>query len=257
LTSLPRSGVPDFRAMFLISGSSGMGGGRSDARLEQAQRLPLSSVHSSPSGSSQDRRISGEVQPSSPGLASPGLVRPSIGTPDRSSSLPPTTGRSPLSRQATSPTRGPSVASSSRVATLQRCYTSAGFPEHLATRLVNARRASTNKIYESKWKRWVAWCLPRAIDPCHPTVVHLSTLLEHLFQERLNVSAIKGYRSAINSVLRTAGNPPVISDFRLSELIEAFGIERPVQRRLFPAWDLPLVLRSLLQDPYEPLNRPP
>ena len=37
-------------------------------------------------------------------------------------------------------------------------------------------------------------------------------------------------------------------------LARAFGIERPVTRRLFPAWDLPLVLRSLRIAPYEPLS---
>lgn len=67
------------------------------------------------------------------------------------------------------------------------------------------------------------------------------------------MATIEGYRSAINSVLRAAGHTDVLSDHRLSSLIRAFGVERPVTRKLFPDWDLSVVLRALRDAPYEPL----
>src|SRR5207253_7197085 len=59
--------------------------------------------------------------------------------------------------------------------------------------------------------------------------------------------------SAINSILKVSGQFDVVSNFRLSNLIRNFGLERPLTRLFFPKWDLALVLRSLLEAPYEPL----
>ena len=68
------------------------------------------------------------------------------------------------------------------------------------------------------------------------------------------MSTIKGYRSALNTVFRAGGKAHLVTDYRLTDLFKAFGVARPVTRRLFPAWDLPLVLRSLRLLPYEPLG---
>ena len=70
----------------------------------------------------------------------------------------------------------------------------------------------------------------------------------------MSLSAIEGYRSAVNSVLRAAGRVRLLGDYRISDLFRVFGIERPVVRRLFPAWDLPLVLRFLREVPFEPMR---
>ena len=59
------------------------------------------------------------------------------------------------------------------------------------------------------------------------------------------MATVEGYRAVLNMVFKATGNPHLVYDPRLSDLIRAFGIERPVTRRLFPAWDLPLVFRSL------------
>ena len=75
-----------------------------------------------------------------------------------------------------------------------------------------------------------------------------------LYDEGLSSSTVKGYRAALNTVFKAAGNLHLVSDCHVTDLIKAFGIERPITRRLFPAWDLPLVLRSLRIAPYEPLH---
>ena len=66
-------------------------------------------------------------------------------------------------------------------------------------------------------------------------------------------SAIKGYRSALNTVFRAKRRLDLVQDDRITNLFKAFGIERPIARRLFPLWDLPKVLRALAALPYEPI----
>jgi len=82
----------------------------------------------------------------------------------------------------------------------------------------------------------------------------LCVFLTSLHDEGLSVTTVKGYRAALNTVFKAAGNLHLVSDCRVTDLMKAFGIERPITRRLFPAWDLPLVLRSLRIAPYEPLH---
>ena len=69
----------------------------------------------------------------------------------------------------------------------------------------------------------------------------------------MSLSAIKGYRSALNTVFRAKQRKDLVTDERITNLFRSFAIERPVTRRLFPLWDLPKVLRSLTTLPYEPM----
>jgi len=85
-------------------------------------------------------------------------------------------------------------------------------------------------------------------------VITLCAFFTELHQRPLSLSAVKGYRSALNTVFRAAGQVHLLEDYRLSNLFRAFGVDRPVTKTLFPGWDLPLVLRSLLEVPYEPLG---
>jgi len=52
----------------------------------------------------------------------------------------------------------------------------------------------------------------------------------------------------------TGGMSSFVAVSRVTDLFKAFGIERPRSRRLFPPWDLPLVLRSMRILPYEPVG---
>ena len=70
----------------------------------------------------------------------------------------------------------------------------------------------------------------------------------------MGLSAIKGYRSALNTVFRAMQRLDLVQDDRITNLFKAFGIERPITRRLFPLWDLPKVLRALSTLPYEPIS---
>ncbi|MPC60247.1 hypothetical protein E2C01_054286 [Portunus trituberculatus] len=74
-----------------------------------------------------------------------------------------------------------------------------------------------------------------------------------LIAMRLSVSAIRGYRCALASVLRQSGIDPS-TDPDLSSMFRSFVVSCPSRLPQLPAWDLSLVLRSSLHPPYEPLR---
>ena len=79
-------------------------------------------------------------------------------------------------------------------------------------------------------------------------------LLIHLRQDKgLSVSAVKGYSSALNSVLALKGRD-LASSREITMLLRSFSRSvNPVELRP-PAWDVSLVLQSLTGAPYEPLR---
>ena len=98
------------------------------------------------------------------------------------------------------------------------------------------------------------WCRGRGVAPVNVTVPLIVGFLVHLRRDKgLSVSAVKGYRSALNSVFALKGLD--LADSRpISMLIRSFSKSvRPEELRP-PAWDVTLVLQSLTQAPYEPLQ---
>ena len=71
----------------------------------------------------------------------------------------------------------------------------------------------------------------------------------HLFRDGLLPSTIISYRMSVASVLRHWVYDPAV-DPHIKLLLRAFRLERPVQRRIMPMWDLHLVLLSLLRPPF-------
>ena len=78
--------------------------------------------------------------------------------------------------------------------------------------------------------------------------------LTHLRHNKgLSVSAVKGYSSALNSVLALKGRD-LASSREITILLRSFSRSvNPVELRP-PAWDVSLVLQSLTGAPYEPLR---
>ena len=76
----------------------------------------------------------------------------------------------------------------------------------------------------------------------------------HLRRDKgLSVSAVKGYRSALNQVFALRGKD--LSACRvLNMLIRSFVVSCPPVEVRPPAWDLSVVLRSLRKAPYEPMS---
>ena len=163
----------------------------------------------------------------------------------------PTTPGSSLLGQAASaaplqpvPSRRPR-AEPSRVATLKRHYRKSGFSGRAARVLSGVLRESSSRLYQSRWKIFCGWCRGRSVAPVTASVPVVVDFLIHLRQDKgLSVSAVKGYCSALNSVLALKGRDLAASR-EITTLLRSFARSvNPVELRP-PAWDVSLVLRSL------------
>ena len=115
-------------------------------------------------------------------------------------------------------------------------------------------RESSSRLYQSRWKIFCGWCRGRSVAPVNASVPVVVDFLIHLRQDKgLSVSAVKGYCSALNSVLALKGRDLAASR-EITTLLRSFARSvNPVELRP-PAWDVSLVLQSLTGAPYEPLR---
>ena len=187
-------------------------------------------------------------------LAREGVVRRLAASTD-----PTTPGSSLLGQTASAtplrsvPSRRPR-AEPSRVATLQRHYRKSGFSGRAARVLSGVLRDSSSRLYQSRWRIFCGWCRGRSIAPVNASVPVVVDFLIHLRQDKgLSVSAVKGYCSALNSVLALKGLDLAASR-EITTLLRSFARSvNPVELRP-PAWDVSLVLQSLTGALYEPLR---
>ena len=210
------------------------------------------------SGRSGDRSrpavIAGRDDSGRTSLAREGVVRRLAASTD-----PNTPGSSLLGQAASAaplqpvPSRRPR-AEPSRVATLQRHYRKSGFSGRAARVLSGVLRESSSRLYQSRWKIFCGWCRGRSVAPVNASVPVVVDFLIHLRQDKgLSVSAVKGYCSALNSVLALKGRDLAASR-EITTLLRSFARSvNPVELRP-PAWDVSLVLQSLTGAPYELLR---
>ena len=95
------------------------------------------------------------------------------------------------------------------------------------------------------------------MDPFQVTIPQLADFFVFLFQvKHLNPRTIKGYRSAISSTISSCCSRTELSySQELSSLIRSFQLERPLQRKVAPQWNLSLVLQALTKPPFEPIAK--
>ena len=151
------------------------------------------------------------------------------------------------------PPRRPRV-EPSRVATLKRHFRKSGFSGWAAGVLSGCFRESSSRLYQSRWQIFCGWCRGRGVAPVNATVSVVVDFLIYLRQDKgLSVSAVKGYSSALNSVLALKGRD-LSASREITMLLRSFArAVNPVELRP-PAWDVSLVLQSLTGAPYEPLR---
>ena len=138
--------------------------------------------------------------------------------------------------------------------TLKRHFRKSGFSGRAAGVLSGCLRSSTSRLYHSRWQIFCGWCRGRGVAPVNATVPVVVDFLIHLRHGKgLSVSAVKGYSSALNSVLALKGRD-LASSREITMLLRSFSRSvNPVELRT-PAWDVFLVLQSVTGAPYEPLR---
>ena len=94
----------------------------------------------------------------------------------------------------------------SRVATLKRLLRKSGFSRRAALEMSGCVRESTARLYQSQWLSFCGWCRGRGIAPIDATMPLIVDFLIHLRVDKgFSLSALKGYRSTINSVMALKG----------------------------------------------------
>ncbi len=113
----------------------------------------------------------------------------------------------------------------------------------------SARALSTRKLYSSKWRVFESWCLVHAVDPVNCPVGSVLEFLAAATTLRVYVAAITARRDSDDVPL---GRHRLVSSFMR-------GVKRlrPVRPPSFPSWDLSVVLKGLLEPPFEPLESAP
>ena len=236
-------------------GSTGRLRGCASSSLGRPGPLHVPSLCSGRSGDrSRPAVIASRDDSARTSLAREGVVRRLAASAD-----PTTPGSSLLGKAASAaplqpvPSRRPR-AEPSRVATLKRHYRKSGFSGRVARVLSGVLRESSSRLYQSRWKIFCGWCRGRSVAPVNASVPVVVDFLIHLRQDKgLSVSAVKGYCSALNSVLALKGRDLATSR-EITTLLRSFARSvNPVELRP-PAWDVSLVLQSLTGAPYEPLR---
>ena len=138
---------------------------------------------------------------------------------------------------------------SSRVETLRAILRAKGHSREAANMMSRCLRESSQQVYESHWSRFVAFCRTKKWQVFQVRSHHFSTYMMHLFRDDLLPSTIISHRTSVASVLRHWVYDPA-ADPHIKLLVRAFRLERPVQRRIMPKWDLHLVLLSLMRPPF-------
>ena len=170
-------------------------------------------------------------------LAREGVVRRLTTSTDPISCHPALVGQSAVAAPLQSlPPRRPLV-EPSLVATLKRHFRKSGFSGRAAGILSGCLRESSSRLYQSRWQIFCGWCRGRGVAPVNATVPVVVDFLIYLRQDkRLSVSVVKGYTSALNSVLALKGRD-LASSREITMLLRSFARSViPVELRP-PAWD--------------------
>ncbi|XP_068113785.1 uncharacterized protein [Hyperolius riggenbachi] len=128
---------------------------------------------------------------------------------------------------------------------------SKGFSDKLSETLIQSRKKVTRQIYQKTWKIYCEWCTRKEKD----SRLSASALefLQDGFQMGLSSSTLKVQTAALSVYLerRLAQEEFFLRFFQ--------GIKRlrPVVISKVPPWDLNVVLQSLCEHPFEPLDQIP
>ncbi|XP_070592839.1 uncharacterized protein [Erythrolamprus reginae] len=152
------------------------------------------------------------------------------------------------------PTPGPRQVPLDRLAFERSVLRSQDFDNDVIDYIHKARKPSTERIYSSTWKTFSSWCESQGLSPIRIPLSKVLKFLKHGLDKGLSPNTIKRQTAALSSIIAcdtwiSLAHVPLVSRF----LRGVSNSHPPVVHR-FPTWDLPKVLYSLTEPPYEPLQ---
>ena len=122
--------------------------------------------------------------------------------------------------------------------------------------LLEARAPSTRIMYDSRWKRFSAWCeeqSPRVV-PLQATAEAVLGFLQFLLAQGRCFSTLKGMVAAIVACQSGVVTSPLSEHPLVKDFLRSAKRKSSTARPLLPSWDLSLVLDALCGPPFEPLE---
>ena len=207
------------------------------ASAEQTQEVEELLSHPSCSMVAAERMVSRPVLPlSGAAKTSASSARPSFSTTHRRSSL-----RSVKSLP-------------NRVETIKSLLRKAGFSRPSASAIAEPGRKSTTTLYQYRWSVFRDWCKSNGFSASRTKIHQLADFFLYLRETKgLGLSALKGYRSALSSVLRHSG-VDLIASPDIRDLFKHFENQLLFRKSPSLNWNLDVVLSFLMGPPFEPLQ---
>ena len=143
------------------------------------------------------------------------------------------------------------------MASFVRAYSAAGLSKSAAALAGEARRPSTRKTYNVRIRKYYSWCRDKTIDPHTATIGEVADFLTWVFKtQQASAHSVRACRTAVAAVHHGFGGGSTVSNSPvLHDLIKGMYHNRPPQRSLVPAWDLPRTLQFLAEPPFEPMDQ--
>ena len=130
-----------------------------------------------------------------------------------------------------------------------------GFREETAELATGDIRKSTEFCYNARVKVFVNWCHKNGVkDPISSPLASVCNFLQEIFREGKASKTVGGYIAALSKWHRRIHGRKLCDIEEVANIRKATVIARPPRKINFQSWSLPLVLDSLFQEPYEPLE---
>ncbi|VEL41626.1 unnamed protein product [Protopolystoma xenopodis] len=128
-----------------------------------------------------------------------------------------------------------------------------GLSEKAINTLLASRKTSTSNTYYRICNVFFDWCNTHGGNFLQPASESIIEFLQQGLDKGLSLNTLKGHISALSALtsVRWASHPLVI------RFIQAIKHLKPNCRDKVPPWDLPLVLKVLMSDPFEPIEEIP
>jgi len=155
-------------------------------------------------------------------------------------------------------TSKPGIVRSTRVDAVTHSLKRRGFSDRSAEAVLNVHRPSTRAVYDTRWQYFLKWCVDRKIQPDNIPIPKIADFLIYLRDNRkLKAGSIGGYLSVVATVRNVSTDTRLAAIPELSAIIKGFKQEDQTKKFKPPEWDLGLVLRNLMEHPYEPIEEAP
>ena len=139
-----------------------------------------------------------------------------------------------------------------RLVLIQQALQKRGFSGQVSRMVSSSVRPSTNKVYDTKWTIFAAWCEKMKVCASKASTPLVADFLAE--KQTLAPTTVEGYRTAISNTIKHVRGRDITSDPCIQSLIRSNRLRNTVTKNDVPPWDLAVVLRYLSKSPFEPIE---